>query len=44
MRYFLPTLLLIIFHAAACQSANQLHYKAVFVDTHNDVLSSSMLE
>ena len=26
------------------QSAGRLHYKAVLVDTHNDVLSSSVLE
>jgi len=30
--------------SASGQSTNKLHYKAVLVDTHNDVLSSSVLE
>src|SRR4030095_10942245 len=30
--------------AAGAQSARKLHYKAVLVDTHNDVLSESVLE
>jgi membrane dipeptidase len=30
--------------SASGQSTKKLHYKAVLVDTHNDVLSSSVLE
>jgi membrane dipeptidase len=39
-------LLFIIFFSlqSAAQSAKKLHYKAILVDTHNDVLSSSVLE
>jgi len=39
-------LLLIIFFSlqAKAQSAKKLHFKAILVDTHNDVLSSSVLE
>ncbi|HET9825814.1 MAG TPA: dipeptidase [Chitinophagaceae bacterium] len=39
-------IMLLLGVAACCcaQSTNKLHYKAVLVDTHNDVLSSSVLE
>ncbi len=39
-------LLVIIFFSlqSAAQSTKRLHYKAILVDTHNDVLSSSVLE
>ena len=41
-----PLLLLwVIFPLIAfTQSANKIHFKAVLVDTHNDILSSAMLE
>jgi membrane dipeptidase len=44
MRYLLLILLLVLLQAAKAQSSNKLHYKAVLVDTHNDVLSSSVLD
>ena len=44
MRYLLLILFLVQLQHTEAQSANKLHYKAVLVDTHNDVLSSSVLE
>ncbi len=37
-------LLLFSFQFTIAQSAKKLHYKAILADTHNDVLSSSVLE
>jgi membrane dipeptidase len=44
MRYLLLFLFLVLLQATKAQSNNKLHYKALLVDTHNDVLSSSVLE
>src|SRR5215471_15211911 len=44
MRYLLLILLIGFFQASKAQSTNKLHHDAVLVDTHNDVLSSSVLE
>src|ERR1700746_487370 len=44
MRYLLLILFLVLLQATNAQSTNKLHYKAVLVDTHNDVLSSSVLD
>src|SRR5499425_212245 len=44
MRYLLLILLLVLSQATKAQSTHKLHYKAVLVDTHNDVLSSQTLE
>jgi membrane dipeptidase len=44
MRYLLLILFLVFIQATKAQSSKKVHYKAVLVDTHNDVLSSSVLE
>ncbi len=44
MRIFLTIFLLTSIQILQAQSAKKLHYKAILVDTHNDVLSSSVLE
>src|SRR5258708_3275603 len=44
MRTLSLILLLLSIQFAPAQSTKKLHYKAVLVDTHNDVLSSSVLE
>ncbi len=41
---FVLSLFLLLSIFASAQSASKLHYKAVLVDTHNDILSSAMLE
>ena len=37
-------LLLLVGSFSFSQSAHKIHYKATLVDTHNDILSSAMLE
>ena len=44
MRLSLLTLILLQTVLAFGQSYSKLHYKATLVDTHNDVLSSQVLE
>ena len=44
MRNFLWLIVLLFSLYASPQSSTKLHYKAILVDTHNDVLSSSVLE
>jgi len=44
MKYFSLLLLLVIFYQAESQSTKKLHNKAILVDTHNDVLTSSVLD
>ena len=44
MRKLLLILSLVFSFLAKAQSVNKLHYRAILVDTHNDVLSSSVLE
>lgn len=44
MRYLILFFLLFISAFVIAQSARKIHFKAVLVDTHNDVLSSSVLE
>ena len=44
MRIFLSVLFVTSIQLIQAQSVNKLHYKAILVDTHNDVLSSSVLE
>ncbi|MFI5188044.1 MAG: dipeptidase [Chitinophagales bacterium] len=44
MRISLSVLLLASFHLLQAQSATKIHYRSILVDTHNDVLSSSVLE
>jgi len=44
MRYLLLISLLALSQVAETQSARKLHFKAILVDTHNDILSSSVLE
>ena len=44
MRYLLLISLLALSQVAKTQSARKLHFKAILVDTHNDILSSSVLE
>ena len=44
MRYPIYLLLCLLALTAQSQSIKKLHYKAILVDTHNDVLSSSVLE
>lgn len=44
MRYLIAISLLLISDSIFAQSARKLHFRAVLVDTHNDVLSSSVLE
>lgn len=44
MKNFLLFILLLSSLQLVAQSAKKLHYKAILVDTHNDVLSSSVLE
>src|SRR5436305_8404557 len=44
MKSFFTILFVVLFGASYSQSSNKLHYKAILVDTHNDVLSSSVLE
>jgi membrane dipeptidase len=44
MRYLLLILLLALSQVAKTQSARKFHFKAILVDTHNDILSSSVLE
>ena len=44
MKSFFTILFMVLFAASYSQSSNKLHYKAILVDTHNDVLSSSVLE
>lgn len=44
MRSLLLPSLLLFFQTVEAQSTQKLHYKAILVDTHNDVLSESVLE
>jgi membrane dipeptidase len=44
MRVFLSFFFLLFFQLSFSQSVLRLHRKAIVVDTHNDVLSSSVLE
>ena len=44
MKSFFSILLVLLVVESYSQSAKKLHYKAVLVDTHNDVLSASVLE
>ncbi len=44
MRYIILCFLLLTSLFLSAQSARKIHFKAVLVDTHNDVLSSSVLE
>jgi membrane dipeptidase len=44
MRYLLLISLLALSQVAKTQSARKLHFKTILVDTHNDILSSSVLE
>ncbi|MEO7922153.1 MAG: dipeptidase [Chitinophagaceae bacterium] len=44
MRHFLLAILLLAFTFIQAQSVKKLHSKAVLVDTHNDVLSSAVLD
>src|SRR5215510_6697028 len=44
MRKFLSITLLFFSLKVTAQSIKKLHQKAILVDTHNDVLSSSVLE
>lgn len=44
MRLFLLFILFLFIQTIQAQSTSKLHYKAILVDTHNDVLSSSVLE
>ena len=44
MRKYIVYLCAVIPFAGFTQSSNNLHYKSVLVDTHNDVISSSVLE
>lgn len=44
MRYFLVSFLLLISSHTFTQSTAKLHKKAIVVDTHNDILSTSVLE
>jgi membrane dipeptidase len=44
MKYFSLLILLLIFYQAQSQSTKKLHNKAILVDTHNDVLTSSVLD
>ena len=44
MRKYIVYLYAVIPFAGFTQSSNHLHFKSVLVDTHNDVISSSVLE
>ena len=44
MKVLLSVLSILSVQILQAQASNKLHYKAVLVDTHNDVLSSSVLE
>jgi membrane dipeptidase len=44
MRYLVAFLSTLVSFVGLGQSAHKIHFKAVLVDTHNDVLSSGMLE
>src|SRR5687768_909457 len=44
MNKFVFLLFLLPFHFVSAQTKDNLHYKAVLVDTHNDVLSSAVLD
>jgi len=44
MKSFFTILFVVLFGASYSQSSNKLHFKSILVDTHNDVLSSSVLE
>ena len=44
MRYLLSFILLFISVLAFAQSRPKIHFKAILIDTHNDMLSSSVLE
>ena len=44
MRYLILCSLLLTSMFVVAQSARKIHFKAILVDTHNDVLSSSVLE
>jgi len=44
MRYFIPAFFIFISMTVLAQSAEKIHFKAILVDTHNDVLSSSVLD
>ena len=44
MRFLFVILALFIFQSISAQSYKKLHDKAILVDTHNDVLSSAMLD
>lgn len=44
MRIILTFLFVISIQLVQAQSAKKLHYKAILIDTHNDVLSSSVLD
>ena len=44
MKFAVASFLLLLCEISIAQSSRKLHYKAVLIDTHNDVLSSSVLE
>src|SRR5438552_11844626 len=44
MKSFFTILFVVLFGASYSQSSNKLHFKSILVDTHNDVLSASVLE
>jgi len=44
MKYSLPVLLMLFSITVSSQSTSKLHFKSVVVDTHNDILSSAVLE
>lgn len=44
MRYLILNFLLLVSVFVMAQSARKIHFKAILVDTHNDVLSGSVLE
>lgn len=44
MKYFISLMLSIFSVFANSQSVNKLHFKSVLVDTHNDILSSAILD
>jgi membrane dipeptidase len=44
MKFFLLCFSLFLIQLLNAQSIKKLHYKAILVDTHNDVLSSSVLD
>ena len=44
MKYFISIFLIAVSLVLQAQSSRKLHFKSVLVDTHNDVLSSSVLD